>query len=201
MSTEADTRTSVELPTEIGSVAEHRRRGLIFIGLAAAGVGLALHVQIGVNANFVRQVMGLTAAQQGVLEALRESWGIIALVVLALAAGIAEPLLAAGVLVLLAAGLGGYALVPTFGWLIAAGMVWSSGFHVWVPLPNSMTLALAEPGRVGHRLGQIRAAGALGSGIGLIAALVMGLLGVQIRPLFLLAGGAGSAGSTRCTIC
>ena len=42
-------------------------------------------------------------------------------------------------------GLGAYCFVPDFTWLIIASLIWSQGFHVWAPLPGSMTLALAEP--------------------------------------------------------
>ena len=55
-----------------------------------------------------------------------------------------------------------------------------------------MTLALAEPGRAGHRMGQIRAAGAVGAGLGLlIGFLLHWKLNVSIRQLYLLAGVAG----------
>jgi predicted MFS family arabinose efflux permease len=89
--------------------------------------------------------------------------------------------------------------VPDFAWLIVASMVWSQGLHVWMPLPNSMTLALAEPGRAGYRLGQMQAFGALGSAAGLVFALVLVWLGVaEIRPLYLLAGAACILGALAC---
>jgi len=142
--------------------------------------------------------MHLSGYQQGVLEAFRESCGIIALGVLALLAGLAEPLLAAGMLAIFAVGLAALAFVPDFLWLIVVSMLWSQGLHVWMPLPHSMTLALAEPGHAGRRLGQIRAAGAVGSGAGLVAGWVLSLLGVTIRPMFVLAGAAAMLGAAAC---
>ena len=165
-----------------------RRRGLLFVGAAVATVGFAMALQMGVNANFLADEMALTGAQLGVLEAVRESCGILALGILALLAGLAEPLVGAGVLVFVAVGITGYAFVPTFGWLVAVSVVWSQGLHVWMPLPASMTLSLAEPGRAGHRLGQVRAAGSAGFGAGIAAALVLTLVGVRIRPMFIVAG-------------
>ncbi|NQT86029.1 hypothetical protein HQ560_04645, partial [bacterium] len=107
-----------------------RRQGLFFVGAACAVVGVVMAVQMGVNSNFVGDVMNLTPDQQGLLEGIRESCGIFALLLLALLAGVAEPLLGGAMLLLLAVGLGAYAWVPTFPWLIAAGLVWSQGLHV-----------------------------------------------------------------------
>ncbi len=170
------------------SDAARRRRGLAFVGTAVATVGFAMALQMGLNANFLADDIGVSGFQLGVLEAVRESCGVLALGVLALLAGLAEPLVGAAMLVLVAVGLSGYAFVPSFGWLVAVSVVWSQGLHVWMPLPSSMTLALSEPGRAGYRLGQVRAAGSAGFGAGIAAALVLSLLGVRIRPMFVVAG-------------
>ena len=194
-----DPQTAEEIPLETAAeVTRRRRQGLFFLGLAAGLVGFALAVQIGANSNFVAEEMELTGQQQGVLEAFRESCGIVALGVLALLAGFAEPLVAAAMLVLVAVGLGAYTFVPGYLWLILASLVWSQGLHVWMPLPNSMAMALAEPGRTGYRVGQVRAAGAAGSGIGLLIALVLSHLGVTVRPLFMVAGGAALVSAAAC---
>ena len=193
-----DPQTADQVPLDAAAVASHRRRGLLFLGIAVGFLGFAFAVQIGANSNFVADEMKLTGAEQGVLEGWRESCGIIALVVLALLAGFAEPLVAAAMLVLFGVGLGSYAFVPDYFWLVVASLVWSQGLHVWMPLPNSMALALAEPGRAGHRIGQIRAAGAAGAGVGLLVALALSHMGVTIRPLFLFAGGAAILAAVAC---
>jgi predicted MFS family arabinose efflux permease len=61
-----------------------------------------------------------------------------------------------------------------------------------------MTMSLAEPGRVGFRLGQMRAAGSAGFGAGMGAALLLTLAGVALRPLFLLAGAVGLLAAAAC---
>jgi len=175
-----------------------RRKGMVFLALAVAAVGFTMALQMGVNSNFVVEEMHLTGLQQGLLETFRETCGIVALGVLAVLAGFAEPLVGAAMLVLLAAGLGAYAFVPDYVWLVMTSLVWSQGLHVWMPLPNSMTFALAEPGRTGHRLGQVRAAGAAGSAAGLVAALALRLAGVAIRPLYLLAAAGGLLAAAAC---
>ena len=175
-----------------------RKRGMLFLGLAVGCVGFALTVQIGLNANFLVDTIKVTPFQMGLSEAIRESCGVLAFGVLAVLAGLAEPLVGALMLVLMALGLGAYAYVPNFYWVIAMSVVWSQGVHVWMPLPSSITLSLAEPGRAGHRLGQMAAAGAVGSGLGLIVAYVLSQVGGTIRQTFLMAGAAGLLGALAC---
>ena len=175
-----------------------RTRSVIFLGLAVAGASFTMAVQMGLNTNFLVGEIGVTAFQQGMVEAFRETCGVLALGVLAVLAGFAEPLVAAAMLILLAAGLSAYAFVHEYVWIVAMSMVWSQGLHVWMPLPNSMALALAEPGRAGHRLGQIGAAGSVGFAAGLVAAYGLTLLGVAMRPLYLVAGGAAVLAAGAC---
>ena len=171
---------------------------MIFLSLAAAGVGFAIFLQMGLNENFLVGEIGLAPLQRGLLEAARESCGIIAFAVLAILAGFAEPRVASAVLMLFAAGVAAYFVTPSFGWVLIASLVWSQGLHVWMPLPNSMAMALAEPGKTGHRLGQVRAAGAAGSMLGLVVALVLTLFGVAIRPLYVLAGAGAALAAAAC---
>jgi len=175
-----------------------RRRSLLFLGLAVAGVGFTMALQLGLNANFLADDIGVSGFQMGVLEAFRESCGVVAFAVLAILAGLAEPIVGAAMLVLLGAGLASYAFVHDYVWVVALSLIWSQGLHVWMPLPNSMALSLAEPGRAGHRLGQIAAAGSAGWGLGLGAALLLTLAGVAMRPLYIVAGAAAVVAAAAC---
>jgi predicted MFS family arabinose efflux permease len=185
-------------PAAVTITDANRRRGLFFVAAASAFLGLALTLQMGLNNNFLVGEIGVSGFQAGLLEAVRESCGIAALGIFVLVAGLAEPVIATLFLLLVAAGLGAYSLAPTYGVVMLLSLTWSVGFHVWTPLPNSMTLALAEPGKAGTRLGKVGAAGALGSASGLLLALALTLLGVRIRPLYLIAGGAALLAAASC---
>ena len=175
-----------------------RRRGLAFVSIAAACVGFALSVQLALNNNFLVGELHISGFQAGLLEAVRESQGILALGLLAIIAGLTEPLIASLALVLVCVGLGAYSFAPSYRAVMLMSVVWSLGFHVWTPLPNSMTLALAEPGAAGTRLGKVASSGALGSGIGLALVFVLTLIGVPIRPLYLVVGAAAGVGAAAC---
>jgi hypothetical protein len=175
-----------------------RRRGFLFVALASAFVGVALMLQISLNNNFLVGEIGVSGFQAGLLEAVRESCGIAALGIFVLVAGLTEPVIATLVLVLVAFGMGSYSRAPTYGYVMILSVTWSLGFHVWTPLPNSMTLALAEPGKAGVRLGKVAAAGALGSAAGLAIAFVLTLLGVGIRFLYVIAGAAALLAAASC---
>jgi predicted MFS family arabinose efflux permease len=192
------TTTVFEPQTAPLADAAGRRRGLFFLTMAVACVGFTLSLQTGLNANFVAQTMLLRPEQQGLLEAARESCGILSIVALALLAGISEPRIGALVLVILAVGLSAYAVVPSFHWLIVASIVWSQGFHVWQPLPNSMAVALAEKDHEGRALGRLGAAGAIGSTIALVLALLLNKAGIAIRPMWYIAGAASLLGALAC---
>jgi MFS family permease len=174
--------------THDSTIEHNRRQGLYFLCIAVGAVSFAIMLQMALNSNYVVEEMHLEGFQQGLLEMFRESCGIMALGILALLAGLAEPLIGAGVIVIFAIGLASYCLVHDYFWLVVASLIWSQGLHVWMPLPNSMGLALAEPGREGRRLGQIQAAGAAGSALGLICALILHTIGTPIRPLYVVAG-------------
>lgn len=175
-----------------------RRRGFVFLCMTVAGVGFALTLQLALNSNFVAEEMHITGFQQGLLETFRETCGILAFGVLAILAGLAEPLIGAIMLILFAAGLSAYAFVPDFFWLVVISLVWSQGLHIWMPLPNSMALALAKPGSEGHCLGKVHAFGAAGAVAGLLIALILHITEMQIRSLYVVTGAVSLIAAFTC---
>lgn len=171
---------------------------MVFLGLACALLGLGISLQVGLNDNFAVNEIGVNGFEKGLVEAIRETCGITALGVLALLAGLAEPIIGAAMLMVFGVALSANYLVEDLGWFIVVSVLWSQGLHVWMPLPSSMAMSLAEPGQTGRRLGQLQAAGAVGGLIGFLLARGLAALGVTIRPMFALAGGAAVLAAAAC---
>ncbi len=183
-----DSSSQLPLPTQPLADETHRKRAMFFLGAAVACMGVCMAIQGGINENFLVDEIHVSGSQRGLLESARETCGIIALGVLAVLAGFAEPLVGMGMLMIVGLGCASYAFVYDYGWLVLASMVWSMGLHVWMPLPSSMTIAIAEPDRIARRMGQLQAAGAAGTAAGLLAAIGLTLLKVPMRPLFIVSG-------------
>lgn len=167
-----DTRDTA--PTWIGSL---RKRGTRDLRLLAFGMFWVMFGFGAFNAaynNFIVQVVNLKPAQLGILESLRETPGFLIVIVAALTMRIAEPIVAAGALILFSVGIGAYCGVTSLPSLIVWSMVWSVGFHAWATLQPSMTLALAEQEHKGRRLGQLMAISSLGTVLGMVLVLFAG---------------------------
>lgn len=180
-----------------------RRRGILFVSVAVAAVSFAITTQIGLNDNFLADKpelggLGISGFQKGLIEAARETCGITALLIFALLAGMVERTIGFFAVAVFAIGLGAYFWVYEYFWVVALSLVWSQGLHVWMPLPSSMMLSLAEPGRTGRRLGQLQAVASIASGAALAVCWVMSVSRVPIRPMYIMAGIVGLIGAGAC---
>lgn len=176
------------------------RKARLLLTLVVALVAFAISLQMGLNSNFVAQDMRLSGLQQGMLESVRESCGILALLVLCALSSMSEPRIGSLVLLMVGAGLCAYSFVGSFGSLLLASFVWSQGLHVWMPLPSSMAMALAEKNRAGAALGRLGSAGAFASALAIGTALLLIRAGIGIRPLWLLAGSAACIAALLCLL-
>jgi hypothetical protein len=156
--------------------------------ILALNVGVNLHMAI--NVPYIDEVLRATPWQQGYLESIRESCGIMSILVITLLVGFSEPRLGAVMLLLTGGGLAAYRGLGSIPHLVLASLVWSFGFHMWVPLSRSMSLALARPGREGEFLGKLRSVGTLGILLALGGVyLLKRVAGMGMRELFLIGGG------------
>jgi len=197
----------VEEPQPIESTPSHmearRRQGIFFVSVAVAAVSFAITAQIGLNDNFLANSpavggLGIDGFQKGLVEAARETCGITALLIFALLAGMVERTIGFFAVAVFAVGLGSYFCVYHYFWVVVLSIVWSQGLHVWMPLPNSLMLSLAEPGRTGHRLGQLQAVGSIASGAALVVCWGMCVAHVPIRPIYIVAGLVALVGACAC---
>ena len=198
---------SAEHACDVGAAASHlearRRRGILFVSIAVAAVSFAITAQIGLNDNFLANPpalggLGIDGFQKGLIEAARETCGITALLIFAVLAGLVERTIGFFAIAVFALGLGSYFWAYHYFAVVVLSLIWSQGLHVWMPLPNSMMLSLAEPGRTGHRLGQLQAVGSVASGAALAVCWVMCAVKIPIRPIYLMAGLVALAGACAC---
>jgi MFS family permease len=169
----------------------------ILISLVAFGNGLSDSVY----SNYFKEAYNVTAFQRGFIEFPRELPGLLCALVIGLlsflgdirTAFIAQILACCGVIML---GL----FTPAFGVMLIFLFVNSLGMHLFMPLQDAIGMSMAEPDKVGHRMGQyfsVRAA------VGLMASLLVffgfrfGFFSFhsQIKWIFILAAAAfiGSA--------
>lgn len=164
------------------------RRALLALASAVFAMNLGMGMQGTVYTNFAVQELHIRASQLGLVEAIRESSGLLCFVVMGLAARFALPRLAAAALALMGGGimlLTGVHGVPA---LALASFIWGVGFHTFSPISPALTLALGTDHA--HRaglLGRLSGIGSVAGPVGTFAVLVtLPLLG--LRGQFLPAG-------------
>ncbi len=164
------------------------------LSLLALGI-FAMSFALGVNMSGINNYLAggaagqfrVTPNQLGLLEAVRETSGLLTVFFAAMAASLVAPRLGAFALIVMGVGMAMLAPAPNLLIVGLAGFLWGAGFHLIGPVSNTIVLALAERGKEGHALGRLAAVQALGQPAGKAAvALLAGLLG--IRGLFVVAG-------------
>lgn len=159
------------------------------IALVALGNGFADSIL----ANYFKDAYQVDAVQRGFIEFPRELPGFLcALAIAALSAlgdirasMVAQALGVVGLTVL---GL----FTPAFGVMLVFLFFYSSGIHLFLPLSDSIGMSLAEPDRIGKRMGQYNA---VKQAVGFIAALLVFFgfrlgwfsFSTPIKPTFLIA--------------
>ncbi len=163
------------------------------LALAVCGVGVFFGVQFSLYNNFIVTHLDIQAHELGWVEALREVPGFLNIVFLALVVLWAPPLVAGVSLVVMGAGIAAYSQVDSVFTLALFSLVWSLGFHCWVPLEQSMALTFSPAGEKGRWLGQLRSLGSLATVLAIILCrFLIGPIGYQ--GLFIIAGVATALG-------
>lgn len=126
------------------------------LAVAVAGVGFFFGVQLTLFNNFVVERLGIEPHQLGFVEALREVPGFLNVLFVALMIRWAPPVVAAVALAVMGMGLASYVWVDSISSLALFSVIWSIGFHCWLPLEQAMGLTLSPEGEKGKWLGQLR---------------------------------------------
>ncbi len=149
------------MPRPIETI-RHWNRDFTLLAIAVFAVGVFFGVQLTMYNNFIVDRLAIEPEDLGVVEALREVPGLLNALIIAGLAGIAAPLSAGLSLILMGAGLMAYTAVHTVFALALWSVVWSIGFHCWVPLEQTMALQFSQGEEKGRWLGQLRAVSSVG---------------------------------------
>lgn len=139
----------------------------LLISFAALGNGFSDSIY----SNYFKEVYEVTATQRGFIEFPRELPGFLCAILIAALGTIGDLRAAVVAQVLACVGLTVLGLVtPPFGVMLIFLFINSTGMHLFMPLRDSIGMSLAEPGRVGKRMGQYASTQAF---VGMAAGLVV----------------------------
>ncbi len=134
---------------------KQRRWDLIWFFALLSAVALGNGMSDAVYANYFKDAYHVDAVWRGFLEIPRELPGMLCMIVLALLPALGEIRVALVAQILAALGLTALGLLtPPFALMCVFLFVNSLGMHLFFPLQDSIGMALAEPDRVGRRMGQ-----------------------------------------------
>ncbi len=108
--------------------------------------------------NYLNDIFNISAKVRGYLEFPREFPGFMVAVVSAVLMFMADVRMLGLAIALVSIGLTGQSLYglgnePLFGLMVVNMLIWSAGMHLFMPLSNTVSLRLAEPGKIGTSLG------------------------------------------------
>ena len=130
-----------------------REMMLFFIIVAASAFGYGLSDSV--YGNYFKEAFNVTASQRAFLEIPRELPGLLCAVVIAWLSGWGDAKSNLVAQLCAFAGLIALALLsPTYGMMMVFLFVNSMGMHLSMPLNDSIGMNIAEPGKVGRRIGQ-----------------------------------------------
>lgn len=108
--------------------------------------------------NYLNDIFHISSKVRGYLEFPREFPGFMVAVVSAVLMFMADVRMLGLAIIMVSIGLTGQSLYglgnePMFGFMVANMLIWSAGMHLFMPLSNTVSLRLAEPGKIGTSLG------------------------------------------------
>ena len=167
---------------------------MFFILISAVALGNGL--SDGVYSNYFKDVYNITAMQRGFIEFPRELPGLLCVLVIGILGflGDLRVALIAQVLAIIGVSMLGL-LTPSFGVMLIFLFINSMGMHLFMPLQDAIGMSLADPDKIGTRMGQFFSVRAVFS---LLAALLVFVgfrtgfftFNASIKWIFIVAGSA-----------
>ncbi|MBP1925508.1 putative MFS family arabinose efflux permease [Sedimentibacter acidaminivorans] len=142
---------------------------MFFILIAVVSLGNGFSDSL--YSNYFKEVYHITAVQRGFIEFPRELPGMLCMVVVSLLGflGNIRVALIAQILSFVGLTILGF-FTPSFSVMLVFLFINSMGMHLFMPLRDSIGMSLADPNKVGLRMGQIFS---VGSAFSMIAALIV----------------------------
>ena len=162
-------------------------RDFALLAAAVGGVGVFFGVQLTLFNNFVVERLDLEPHELGWVESLREIPGFLNALFVALMIRMSPSLVAAAALGIMGIGLMAYADVGSVPALALYSVVWSIGFHCWLPMEATLALRFSPAGGKGRWLGQLRAVHSIAMLVTIGGCMVLLEL-VNYEGMYLLAG-------------
>lgn len=138
-------------------------RDVILLAVTVFFARFGQGIQQGVSTNFFVYNLGLGGDKILWLAGIREIPGLALMFLAALMMRVPQSRRAALALLLMGIGYGSFALVHSYGTLIAMSLIASVGFHNWMPLRSSLGMGLVSRERSGRVLGRLNGVGSLAS--------------------------------------
>jgi predicted MFS family arabinose efflux permease len=165
-------------------------RGFIMIAVMSAAFGFAGSAHSNILTNYFNDILHMSGPQFGYMTALRETGGLVLILLIALFHRASLQRLTAGALVVVAAGYALFSLATDFVTVIPWVLLTSFGMHTVLQTQTSLAMSLTTVDRSGSVLGRLAAIGQGGS----MAALGMVFLlfrfnWLSYRPIFVILGG------------
>lgn len=162
-------------------------KAFLVIACAAFFVQFGLGLYNSIINIFMEGPLGLNGDQVGLVAGIREIPGLLTVVLALSALFLTESILAALCVAALGLGLVLISQVTGFTGLVAATLIYSTGFHLYFPVQSAMVLHVSEPHERAARLGQISAVASLAMLTATVVARVLAPL-TGYRFLFMVAG-------------
>ncbi len=164
-----------------------RNLGFLFLILTVFFLNLSVGLNSSIFNNFVSQELKLEPSQLGILEAFRETPGLLIAFITAILISLKKQHLAFLSFILVGIGFSLYSRVTDLSGLISAGITWSLGLHCWMTLNPIFTLGLVSDNERGKSLGSITSASSFASLTSMGIVLILGNK-IPYRSYYLLAG-------------
>jgi len=131
-------------------------RDFRLLACSVFGVGAFFGILYPLFNNFIVDQIGIEPHELGYMESLREVPGFLNALFTGVTIYFAPPIVAGFALIVMGIGMAAYSQVNGFVGILIFSFVWSMGFHAWLPLRATMTLAYSEGEEKGKWFGQLR---------------------------------------------